>query len=93
MNCSWTLRCHMLPNDWSHGRLLFSRDNDPKTLYDLWSMPVESGRAGTPTVFLNESHEERAAQFSPDGRWVAYTSNQSGRYEVYVRPFPRARPE
>ena len=78
----------MLPNDWSHGRLLFSRDNDPKTLYDLWSMPVENGRAGTPTVFLNESHEERAAQFSSDGRWVAYTSNQSGRYEVYVRPFP-----
>jgi hypothetical protein len=79
---------HMLPNDWSHGRLLFSKDNNPKTLYDLWSMPVENGRAGTPTVFLDESHEERAAQFSPDGRWVAYTSNESGQHEVYVRPFP-----
>ena len=79
---------HMVPTDWAYGRLLFTKDNDPKTVYDLWSMPVENGRAGTPTVFLNESHEERAAQFSPDGRWVAYTSNESGQHEVYVRPFP-----
>ncbi len=37
---------HMLPNDWSHGRILFSKDNDPNTLYDLWSMPVETAGPG-----------------------------------------------
>jgi Tol biopolymer transport system component len=41
-----------------------------------------------PFVFLNASFEERAGQFSPDGRWVAYVSTESGRHEIYVRPFP-----
>jgi eukaryotic-like serine/threonine-protein kinase len=84
---------HMVPQDWAQGRLLFTKDNDPKTVYDLWSMPIENDVAGTPTVFLNESHEERAAQFSPDGRWLAYTSNESGQHEVYVRPFPGPGPK
>ena len=83
---------HMVPNDWAHGRLLFTKDNDPGTGYDLWSVPIENTKAGTPTVFLNDSHEERAAQFSPDGRWVAYVSNESGQHEVYVRPFPGPSP-
>jgi hypothetical protein len=48
-----------------------------------------SGRKpGTPTVFLSTRFEERMPEFSPDGRWLAYASNESGRYEVYVRPFP-----
>jgi hypothetical protein len=39
-------------------------------------------------VFLKTPFDERRAQFSPDGRWVAYQSNESGRYEIDVRPFP-----
>ena len=45
-------------------------------------------KPGKPTVFLNSPANERAPMFSPDGRWLAYASNESGRMEVYVRPFP-----
>jgi Tol biopolymer transport system component len=41
-------------------------------------------------VFLKTPFDERRAQFSPDGRWVAYQSNESGRFEIYGRPFPGA---
>ena len=41
-----------------------------------------------PFVFLKTEANELWAQFSPDGRWVAYQSNETGRYEIYVRPFP-----
>jgi Tol biopolymer transport system component len=41
-----------------------------------------------PFVFLNGSYEEQDGQFSPDGRWIAYQSTESGRHEIYVRPFP-----
>ena len=43
---------------------------------------------GKPFVFLNTPGTESYAMFSPDGRWLAYTSNESGTIEVYVRPFP-----
>jgi Tol biopolymer transport system component len=81
---------HKNATGWSRdGHLLYSVDNDPKTGYDLWSLlPVDRSTPGNPTVFLNESYEERNAQFSPDGRWVAYVSNESGTHEIYVRPFP-----
>ena len=39
-------------------------------------------------MFLQTASDERQAQFSPDGHWVAYTSNESGSFEIYVRPFP-----
>ena len=38
-------------------------------------------------MFLNTEFDERHGQFSPDGRWIAYRSNESGRYEIYVRSF------
>src|SRR5262249_51887885 len=71
-----------------------SRDNrfvlyhsvNPKTDGDLWILPLE--KHAKPFVFLNTSADERAGQFSPDGRWVAYQSNASGQFEIYVRPFP-----
>jgi serine/threonine-protein kinase len=60
----------------------------------LWSVEVvanESGvKAGTPTRFLTTRSTDTEAVFSPDGRWLAYQSNESGRPEVYVRPFPAA---
>jgi Tol biopolymer transport system component/tRNA A-37 threonylcarbamoyl transferase component Bud32 len=45
-------------------------------------------KPGTPTAFLRGAFDVRAPAFSPDGRWLAYESNQSGQYNVYVRPFP-----
>jgi serine/threonine-protein kinase len=45
-------------------------------------------KPGKPSVFLETPAAENQPQFSPDGKWLAYTSNESGRNEVYVRPFP-----
>ena len=57
-------------------------------------MPVESDsgglRAGTPVVFLRTRAFEVYPSFSPDGRWLVYTSNESGTWEVYVQAFPDA---
>ena len=57
-----------------------------KSAGDLWVLPMEKGLK--PFAFLSTDANERPGQFSPDGRWVAYQSNQSGPYEIYVRPFP-----
>lgn len=73
-------------HDWSaDGRFLLYHTNDPQTGYDLWVLPLDGGRK--PWVFLKTQFQERNAALSPDGRWVAYMSDESGRYEVYVRPF------
>jgi serine/threonine-protein kinase len=63
---------------------------------DLWTMPLESSldnpaaglRGGKPEIFLQTSANERTPAFSPDGRWLAYTSNESGADQIYVRAFP-----
>jgi len=49
---------------------------------------VLDARSGRVTPFLNSQFRERCPEFSPDGRWIAYTSDESKRDEVYVRPFP-----
>jgi serine/threonine-protein kinase len=49
-------------------------------------MPLDAGAQVTPLV--QTRFDERLAALSPDGRWLAYRSNESGRYEIYVRPFP-----
>ena len=60
--------------------------------FDLWTMPLESDgaglRGGKPEVFLQTAFDERVPKFSPDGRWLAYASNESGSFQVYVRAFP-----
>jgi len=60
--------------------------------YHLSTLPLESDgaglRAGKPEVFLQTQAEERSPSFSPDGRWLAYSSNESGTYQIYVRAFP-----
>jgi serine/threonine-protein kinase len=62
--------------------------------YDLWTVPVESDgaglRAGKAEVFLQTPADERNPSFSPDGRWLAYASNESGTFQVNVRAFPEA---
>jgi Tol biopolymer transport system component len=75
------------PTSWSpDGKfLLYSATGDPKTGIDIWVLPLAAGAKPAPLVQtpFNESN----AQFSPDGRWVAYQSDESGRYEIYVIPF------
>ena len=74
-------------DDWSpDGRVLIYSDQAPKTKRDLWILNTEGDRK--PSVFLQTEFNESEAKFSPDGRWVAYESDASGKFEVYVRPFP-----
>src|SRR5262249_3281535 len=75
-----------IPNDWSSdGRFVLFRSNDPQTGYDLWVLPISGDKK--PFPFLKTPFEERDGQFSPDGKWIAYQSNESGRFEIYVQPF------
>jgi serine/threonine protein kinase/Tol biopolymer transport system component len=74
------------------GRRLAYADLSPATGYDIWTVPIDSDgtglRAGNPQPFLQTSSDEQHPSFSPDGRWLAYASNDSGTYQVYVRAFP-----
>jgi eukaryotic-like serine/threonine-protein kinase len=75
-----------VPMSWSpDGRFLMYLTFDPETNADLWVLPMQGDR--TPYVFLRTPFREAIGVFSPDGRWVAYHSFESGRPEVYVRPF------
>ena len=75
------------PLDWSpDGRFLLYRSQDPKSQFDLWIVPLEGDR--TPVPVVRTDFDEREGQFSPDGKWIAYESNESGRYEIYIQPFP-----
>jgi serine/threonine-protein kinase len=82
------------PGSWHPGgRFLAFTEARPAATYDLMVLPLEgdetSGlRPGAPRVFLSTPFQEQDPEFSPDGRWLAYSSNESGRWEVYVRPFP-----
>lgn len=74
---------HVAPD----GRLLLYRESHPTTGRDLMALPL----SGDPTPFpvVRTRAEEREGQFSPDGRWLAYQSDESGgRFEIYVQPFP-----
>jgi serine/threonine protein kinase/Tol biopolymer transport system component len=79
----------VVPQSWSpDGGLLAYVDVDPVTLQDIRVLPFAGAGAESTRSFLRTPFAEGASQFSPDGRWVAYASNESGRNEVYVRPFP-----
>jgi Tol biopolymer transport system component len=81
---------YVFPTDWSRdGRTILYRQMDPKTVNDLWTLGVgPQGEGQEPSPFLRTEANEVAAVLSPDGRWVAYASDESGRYEIYVRAFP-----
>jgi dipeptidyl aminopeptidase/acylaminoacyl peptidase len=82
-------RVMQIPTDWSlDGRLLLYVIERGTDRQDLWVMPTGAGR--TPQAFLATPANETQGQFSPDSRWIAYASNESGAYEVYVRRFPGA---
>jgi eukaryotic-like serine/threonine-protein kinase len=77
------------PVDWSRdGRYILFDSLDPqgKTKYDIWALPLFGDRK--PFPFIHSEFEEPEAMFSPDTHWVAFESNESGNYEVYLIPFP-----
>ena len=78
-------------------RLAYSVSNPVSGDLDIWTAPLEiSGdemKAGKPEPLVQTPAHERDAAFSPDGRWLAYTSTESGTYEVYVRSMPGAAPK
>jgi Tol biopolymer transport system component len=77
------------PSQWSQdGRFIVYSELDPKTKYDIWVLPIERGVERKPVPFLRSEFNELHGQLSPDSRWMAYTSDESGQREVYVRPFP-----
>jgi Tol biopolymer transport system component/predicted Ser/Thr protein kinase len=74
--------------DWSRdGRYILYHQGPSDTQRDLWTLQMPER---IPKVFLRTEFTERFGMFSPDGRWVAYTSDETGRDEVYVRAFPDA---
>jgi Tol biopolymer transport system component len=74
------------PTSWSRdGRFLLYTNLDPKMREDLWVLPLQGDRK--PIPFLRTESREGNGRFSPDGRWIAYQSNESGNPEIYVRPF------
>ena len=76
-----------LPHDWSpDGRFILYGVLSPNTSVDLRLLPLSGDQK--PTLFIQTEFAESQGRFSPDGRWVAYISNESGQYQVYVQSFP-----
>jgi eukaryotic-like serine/threonine-protein kinase len=77
-----------VPTDWSKdGRYLaYENTTSAENRTDVWILPLEGERK--PFAFLQDRFDENQGRFSPDGRWFAYVSNESGRPEVYVQTFP-----
>jgi Tol biopolymer transport system component len=75
------------PDSWSpNGETLAFTENDSSTGLDIWALPLKNGKKSRPLI--RTSFNETNLAFSPDGGWIAYQSDESGRYEVYVQPFP-----
>ena len=77
-----------VPTDWSaDGRFVAFEDRDAKTgKRDLWLLPISGDRKAVP--YLQTPFDKFQAQFSPDGQWMAYCSDESGRWEIYLQPIP-----
>jgi Tol biopolymer transport system component len=74
---------------WSpDGRILAFEELNPDTGYDIGYITIEGDDASEP--FLVTPFDERSPMISPDGRWLAYISDESGQSEIYVQPFPEA---
>jgi serine/threonine-protein kinase len=84
----------ILPNGFSpDGRRLAYQEPKSEGDFELWTLPLDTSdpehlKPGKPVPFLQTPAVEALLVFSPDGRYVAYHSNESGRYEIYVRPAP-----
>ncbi|MBI5867557.1 MAG: PD40 domain-containing protein, partial [candidate division Zixibacteria bacterium] len=79
--------------DWSaDGRYIMFRHRDSaQSQDDAWVSPINteiSGATRQPRSFESTRFDEDCGTFSPDSRWIAYSSDESGTYEIYVKPFP-----
>jgi eukaryotic-like serine/threonine-protein kinase len=76
------------PQDWTNEAVLFAQSSIAQmvTNADLWRLP--NGGERSPERFLETPTREGAARVSPDGRWIAYTSNASGAYQIVVQTYP-----
>jgi Tol biopolymer transport system component len=75
-----------IPSDWSRdGRYLIFLTLNLKTQRDIWVLPPDGG---VPREVIATPADERSARLSSDGRWLAYSSNEANRFEVFVTPFP-----
>jgi eukaryotic-like serine/threonine-protein kinase len=75
------------PTDWSRdGRYVLVNNHDPKLGINVWAVALD-GKA-KPFPVVQTAYDEQSGQFSPDGHWIAYQSNESGSHEIYLRPFP-----
>jgi Tol biopolymer transport system component len=83
---SWEPQEYKYPSDVSTDSrfLLYTKSTGPA--FDLWYVPLVGDR--TPHPFVQTTFDERDGQFSPDSKWIAYQSNESGHYEIYLKPFP-----
>ena len=91
-------RVNNVPDQLSRdGRFIVYHELDPKTKYDLWVLPTGGAELDSkadrkadrkPIPFLRTDANELFGQLSPDSHWMAFTSDRSGKREVYVRPFP-----
>jgi serine/threonine-protein kinase len=95
---------HLMDASANHTNWSFSPDgkwlalfqNSAATGFDIWILPLdltdpEHPKPGKPEPFLQTPADELVPRFSPDGRWIAYRSNESGGNEIWVRPFPASR--
>ncbi len=74
------------PTSWSRdGKYIIYANWDPKPKWDLWILPLQP--QSKPFPYLQTDFDTFQAQFSPDSRWISYTSNESNRYQIYVQPF------
>ncbi|MGH9938972.1 MAG: protein kinase domain-containing protein [Blastocatellia bacterium] len=77
------------PTDWSEdGRFIIYSQIDPKTKSNVWFLPASGSGEVKPFPVLQTDANESAGTLSPDGRWLAYSSDVSGRLEVYVQGYP-----
>lgn len=78
---------NQVPTNWSRdGRYIIYRQSDPKTNIDIWALPLFDRQ--NPVPLVQSAANESGGVLSPDGRWLAYHSDESGQYEVYVQSFP-----
>jgi Tol biopolymer transport system component len=77
------------PMDWSRdGKFLLYRTLSSSTGRDLWALPLADGKPdGKPFAVLAAPFDQSSARFSPDGKWISYSSNESGKAEVFIQPF------
>lgn len=81
---------HERVSDWSRdGRYIVYSREDPKGSSDLWYLSRNGAGEWQPHAFLQSRYRKRAPKLSPDGRFMAFLSDESGRDELYVRPFPQ----